>query len=176
MWFFTSIFCWIFWFCIVNALSEGLVKIELRHINLPHFPLRVILNSFFHCWCFHNKHWREHLLSSYSRSARGHKDEWEADPVLTRSTRDGRVEPWTDSCDMLKGAGGVVVTRRRDESWRKWLLVNSGRECHETKVLQAKEGKTMQCLKPFNLSKHIKEEISLCIWTSTHQLYSISDI
>lgn len=77
-------------------------------------------------------------------------------PSSEGSTRDGRMDPWTDSCDVLKGAGDVVVTHRRDKSWRKWLLVNSGRECYEMKVLQAKEGKTMRCLKPFDLSKHIE--------------------
>lgn len=74
------------------------------------------------------------------------------------------MDPWTDSCDVLKGAGDVVVTHRRDESWRMWLLVNSRREWHEMKTLPGKRKQDqamLEALHPFQT--HIRKK-SLCVF------------
>lgn len=52
-------------------------------------------------------------MSICSRSALGHKDELEADPVLKRSIREGRMGPWIDSCDVLI-CRDVVVTHNKE--------------------------------------------------------------
>lgn len=144
---FISIFCWVFWFYIVNALpSEGWIEIELRHTNITHLPIQSHFDLFFYCRCFLDKHWREHLMSIGSRSAPGHKDELEADPVLKRSIRMGG---W------VHGQTTVVfwsVRGCRGDSREGWVMENVTLGWFEENVrkqrrYQARESKAFQHLK-----------------------------
>lgn len=100
---FTSLFGWVFWFCIVNTVpSEGRTETELRHTSLTHLSIQSHLDLFCRR-CFLDKHWIEHLMGVCFRLPPGHRDELGA--VLNFSIRDRGMGPWKDNCDILLSAG-----------------------------------------------------------------------
>jgi hypothetical protein len=80
------------------------------------------------------------------------------------------MDPWTDNCNVLKGAEDVVVTHRKDESWRMWAL-DSRRECHEMKELPGKRKRGHPMLEALHPFQTYVRKISICISTSTCQWY-----